>query len=472
MPDVIEQTFAAVGESMADWLTLHRLDPAYRAHFADGSTIDVLADADAMADQIAADLRSGRTRPGFGRFVGWLTALYELQFDRFIDRNLDSLTDLDARRDRPAGRARRLPPARAARSRRSCPTSGCSGCSRSRRCTPASSPDRALALYAVITYLDSVQGVYFPTGGMHALPRALADAAAKHGVQFRYGARADRHRARRRAGRRGPHRRRRATAGRRRRRQRRPADGLPATARPRGHPRRRDRAYSPSCVLVHLGTAGAARRPAHHEISFGAAWSQTFTEIIADGQLMSDPSFLVSTPTFTDPALAPAGPPRCGRCCSRRRTSPAPVRSTGPRSGRATSTTSWPTLADRGFDPATGAEVLRCADPGRLARGRAGRRHPVRRRPHVHARPGRCGRSTLDRRIENLLRCGSNVQPGVGIPMALISGRLAAQRLPLTRFCDRWRAMAGTETASPTGAGSGRRLAAAARRRRAGRQRR
>src|ERR1700754_5305505 len=31
MPDVIEQTFAAVGEPMRDWLHLTRLDPAYPA---------------------------------------------------------------------------------------------------------------------------------------------------------------------------------------------------------------------------------------------------------------------------------------------------------------------------------------------------------------------------------------------------------------------------------------------------------
>ena len=48
-------------------------------------------------------------------------------------------------------------------------------------------PAQALSIYAVITYLDCVSGVYFPMGGMHAVPRALAGAAAKHGVQFRYG---------------------------------------------------------------------------------------------------------------------------------------------------------------------------------------------------------------------------------------------------------------------------------------------
>jgi phytoene desaturase len=48
------------------------------------------------------------------------------------------------------------------------------------------SPQQALAIYAVIAYMDSVNGVFFPKGGMHAVPRALAAAAQKHGVEFKY----------------------------------------------------------------------------------------------------------------------------------------------------------------------------------------------------------------------------------------------------------------------------------------------
>src|SRR6185369_9793560 len=47
-------------------------------------------------------------------------------------------------------------------------------------------PHDALALYAVISYMDCVAGVYHPTGGMHAVAEALAGAAAKHGVTLRY----------------------------------------------------------------------------------------------------------------------------------------------------------------------------------------------------------------------------------------------------------------------------------------------
>jgi phytoene desaturase len=49
------------------------------------------------------------------------------------------------------------------------------------------SPFEALALYCVITYMDTVEGVFFPEGGMHAVPRGLAAAAEKAGASFQYG---------------------------------------------------------------------------------------------------------------------------------------------------------------------------------------------------------------------------------------------------------------------------------------------
>ena len=60
MPDLVAETLAAVGETLAGRLDLIRLDPAYRAQFADGSELDVHTDADAMAEAVACVRRAGR----------------------------------------------------------------------------------------------------------------------------------------------------------------------------------------------------------------------------------------------------------------------------------------------------------------------------------------------------------------------------------------------------------------------------
>ncbi|WP_156748277.1 FAD-dependent oxidoreductase, partial [Mycobacterium sp. 1465703.0] len=54
MPEIIDETFAAVGEQLSERMELLTVDPAYRAVFADGSALDVHSDADRMADAIAA----------------------------------------------------------------------------------------------------------------------------------------------------------------------------------------------------------------------------------------------------------------------------------------------------------------------------------------------------------------------------------------------------------------------------------
>src|SRR6202000_1023849 len=47
-------------------------------------------------------------------------------------------------------------------------------------------PRDALAAYAVIAYMDTISGVFFPRGGVRALPDALAAAGAEAGVRFTY----------------------------------------------------------------------------------------------------------------------------------------------------------------------------------------------------------------------------------------------------------------------------------------------
>jgi phytoene desaturase len=48
---------------------------------------------------------------------------------------------------------------------------------------------------------------------------------------------------------------------------------------------------------------------------------------------------------------------------------------------------------------------------------------------HTFAQTGPFRSPTLAPGLDNVVFCGSNTQPGVGIPMVLISGRLAAQRI-------------------------------------------
>src|SRR5439155_18053760 len=78
MPALVARPLNAVGEDLGDWLTLRRLDPAYRARFADGSTIDVRADVHDMAEEIRR-VCGGQDAAGWLRYVEFLRKLYRIE---------------------------------------------------------------------------------------------------------------------------------------------------------------------------------------------------------------------------------------------------------------------------------------------------------------------------------------------------------------------------------------------------------
>ena len=185
-PEIVADTLAAVGEKLEERLTLLPLETTYRAQFADGSHLDVHADPDAFAAEVAR-LCGPAEADALRRYLADLAELYRLQLTTFIDRNLDSPLDLLG--PELIGLARRGGFGRLSRH-----VGKYFADDRLRRLFSFQalyagvSPFRAIAAYAVIAQLDIGAGVWHPVGGLAAVPRALAAAAADAGVVFRYGA--------------------------------------------------------------------------------------------------------------------------------------------------------------------------------------------------------------------------------------------------------------------------------------------
>ncbi|MGH3943913.1 MAG: phytoene desaturase family protein, partial [Pseudonocardiaceae bacterium] len=189
MPELVDEALAAVGDSVAARLDLVALHPAYRARFADGSVIDVHTDADAMEAEIRSVAGTAEAI-GYLKLRRWLTKLYQVEIGRFIGGNFDSPLDLVAGRD--AVRDLATLAALGGFGRLGAQVGRFLKDERLRRIFSFQSlyagvpPQHALGAYAVIAYMDTVAGVYFPRGGMHALPQALADAACDAGADLRY----------------------------------------------------------------------------------------------------------------------------------------------------------------------------------------------------------------------------------------------------------------------------------------------
>ncbi len=421
MPDIIEDAFAAVGESLVNRLELTRVDPAYRASFADGTGLDVYSGRDAMAAEI--ERFAGRQQAdGYLQLRDWLTRLYEVEFDGFIAANFDSplslLTPQLARLAAMGGFRRwdRMV-------RRFITDERLARVFTFQALYAGVPPDRALAVYAVIAYMDTISGVYFPRGGMRALPDALAAAATDAGVEFRYDAEVselERSGGRVTAVRAGGERYR--------------ADAvvltteLPDTYRLLGRTPRRllPLRPAPSAVVAHVGCRSVGQDLGHHTILFGDAWDQTFRDIIDDGRLMADPSLLVTRPTAGDAALAPPGRDLLYILA------PAPNTDVGQVDwatvGPAYTKQIMQTVADRLPGLGVDAELLHVVDPaGWAAQGMAsGSPFAL---AHTFGQTGPFRPANRVRGIDNAVLAGSSTVPGVGVPTALMSGRLAADRI-------------------------------------------
>ncbi|MFF0149754.1 phytoene desaturase family protein [Micromonospora sp. NPDC005203] len=423
MPDLIAEALGAVGEELHDWLDLTPLDPAYRAYYPDGSTLDVLTDTTRMAAEISR-VCGPREADGYLRFVEYARELWRLERTDFIERNLDAPTDLitgNLLKLLGGGAFRRLQTKinqffRDPRTQRIFSFQAMYA---------GLAPHDALAIYAVIAYLDSVAGVYFPRGGIHAVSKAMAGAAEKHGVQIRYDTTVTR-----------------VETANGRATGVLTADGelvradvvvlnpdLPVAYRDLlpAAPRRR-LTYSPSCVVLHIGSRQGYAKIAHHNIHFGRAWKGTFDEVIRRGELMTDPSLLVTNPSRTDPSVAP--PDRHTYYVL----APVPNLHRAPFDWRGDLTQRYSdqligTLEERGYVGfGAGVEVLRAITPAEWEEQGMAAGTPFA-AAHTLFQTGPFRPSNLHRDLPNVVFVGSGTQPGVGVPMVLISGKLAAGRI-------------------------------------------
>lgn len=424
MPDILERPFRAVGESMSDRLQLTRLDPAYRAVYADGSSIDVGASMDATTASVETTCGAAEAA-NFRRFADYCRKLYVVEYDAFIDRNFDSPIALLGKDFAAlcamggfgslAGKVARF--LRDPRTQR---------LASFQALYAGMSPQSARALYAVITYMDVVEGVYFPVGGMHSVATAMADAARAAGVTFALGTTVTKI----------------AMSGGRARSVLTDhgsfeADAVVVTADPRTSIRallgrrgpRRPVSYSPSCLLLHLGV-DTDRLPhsrsdrAHHTIQFGRAWESTFDELTNRGVPMSDPSLLVSNPSLTDQGLAPTG-----------KETLYVLAPTPNLHGRV----DWGRIADDYADSIVkrlaerGYSLRDCTVTERVTPLDWKRQGLPLGTPfslsHKVSQTGPFRPRNFSRAFDNVVFAGAGTTPGVGVPMVLVSGRLAAARI-------------------------------------------
>jgi phytoene desaturase len=426
MVDYLRRVFRDVGRRMEDYLDLVQLDPNYRVHYADGRTLDVTSRINAMLEGIE------RIEPGAGpaflRFLAETGRLYRLGLDGFVDRNVHRRGDFFNLRNAGLlvrGRAMQRLERMVARFFR---TEELRHTFSFRLLYLGLSPFEAPAIYGLLPYAEVAGGLYFPRGGMHALPRALARLAGELGVTLRYGV--DVERLERGDGR--------VTAALLADGSRIEADLVVANADlpyvyqtllGDPHPRAGRFTFSCSAFLMYLGVRRRYPALPHHTLVVPSDLRLACGDIFHRSRVPDDPPYYICNPSKTDPSLAPPGGENLYVL--------VPVPSQAP--GREIDwSVEGPRLEERmlarlerfGLTGLCGQIVTRRtftpADfAGRLSatRGEAfGLAHGIDQVGHL--RP-----HNRHPDLANLYFVGQSTHPGCGIPMVLISARLVTDRI-------------------------------------------
>jgi phytoene desaturase len=428
MPEVFEETYSALGESMQAHLDLRRVDPTYRIKFEDGLELTLTADINKMQSQLEA------IEPGsFGGFLEYMSEghqHYRVSLDKFVGRNFYNLAEYFSPANLPLifqlkaltkhytniGKYFQDPRLKAAFT--------------FQNMYLGLSPYDAPATYSLLQYTELADGVWFPIGGMYRVIESMVSIAEANGVTFMYNSPVEAIEVE------GN----RASAVRLKNGDRLTAeliianadlpyvyrDLLPADPLAK---KLENKKYTCSAITFYWGMDKQYPELGAHNVFLASDYRASFDRIFEDLDLPEKPSFYVHAPARIDPAAAPPGEDTLMVL--------VPVGHLDQRG-----TQDWEALKKRArstvFERLREVGVvdinqhikfekvyapLEWRDLYNLERGAAFGLS------HNFMQVGYLRPQNRHNRYKNLYFVGSSTHPGTGLPIVLLSARLTAERI-------------------------------------------
>ena len=428
MPDVFEHFFALLGERVEDHLQLTRLDPSYRITFR-GTDLEVDMFSDLERDVATFE----RLEPGSGAalrdYLERSEEQYGVAIEQFMYRNHDSLFDFLNRKTAVQGRQLHVFENMHKYVSRSFSSNAVQKILEYQLVFLGSSPYNTPALYNIMSHIDFNMGVFYPQGGIYSIVRALASIGAQHGVRHRTDAPVAAILSE--SGR--------ATGVRLASGEELRADLVVSNADlhhtetqlldapQRSYPERywRSRTLAPSAFILYLGLRGRVPGLTHHNLAFGQDWRRGFADIFDHPAWPSDPSYYVCAPSRTDPTMAPEGhenlfvlvPVAPGLAMT-----DADVATYRRRVLDLLATDfDVPDLEDRIVLERSYTSRDFAADYNAFGGSALGLAHTMR---QTAFRP-----NNVSKKLPNLFYVGASTNPGIGMPICLISAELVLKRV-------------------------------------------
>lgn len=310
MPDIFEHFFHLMGERVEDYLDLQKLQPSYRIFFKDeGRVEDIYSDLEKDLPTLE------RLEPGCSeqvrKYLQRSGHQYEIAKKHFLFKNYDSILGFLNWKTMIEGSRLSVFTKMDRYVKRFFKSEALQKIMQYTLVFLGSSPYNTPALYNIMSHIDFSMGVFYPQGGIYKVVEALVAMAEKHGARIEtrkevksilvrdgvaYGVAL--------------------------------ADGgtmeadlvisnadiaftdmvlTPQSSRLHSKEYWESRTLAPSAFIMYLGVDGRIPELSHHNLLFSKNWEKNFAEIFDWPQWPSDPSLYVCAPSVTDSSVAPVG---------------------------------------------------------------------------------------------------------------------------------------------------------------------
>ena len=309
MPDIFEHFFSLVGENISDYLDLKRLDPSYKIWFEEHpKPVEMTSDLE-RDSKIFESFEPGVMKR-INIYLKEAAAKYNISKQTFIYKPFNSVFDFIDKRTiflwtkfsvissfhkhiasfvkHPLLRKILQYPL----------------------VFLGTSPYKAPAVYSLMNHIDFEMGVFYPMGGMTKVFKAFYDIAKKNGVKFIFNTPVNKILVENKKAigvstTKGKH----------------MADIVVSNAdyqftemqfldkkyRQFSEKYWSSRTMAPSGFILYLGIKKQFKELVHHNLFFAKQWKESFEAIFKGQKLPQSPSYYICAPSKTDPSVAPKG---------------------------------------------------------------------------------------------------------------------------------------------------------------------
>lgn len=313
-PSVLRKVFSEAGRDLSQYLDLVKLEPQWRCFFEDDTYLDLLGDGAAMKEEL--NRYSPGASAGYANFFATSEELHGISDRFFFWKSIGSMRDtfqtgsaLNLTLLRDVSRMR-LGHTVAGTVRRDIKDSRIAQMLDHIVQYVGSSPEKTPAILCAIAHMQTSEGVWYPKGGTRAIPNALQKLAGELHVEFRPNT---------------PVRRILVEQGCVRGIETGTGEVVPLAAvvsnadavrtnreliggdvAKRFDRRRR---YEPACsgVVMYLGLDRRYEQLQHHSFVFSRDPTEEFRAIYDEGKVAPDPTCYLCAPATTEASVAPAG---------------------------------------------------------------------------------------------------------------------------------------------------------------------